>query len=127
MWTKQGLNDMDVTAWYGFFAPKNTDRAIIDALNGKLRALISSPEFRQKLIDKGANTLVTTPKEMDALIDAESARMTGILKLNKIQIEQIRCPLVGGLQAPGKALSTNQHGIGHTTGSLAGTVRPQPL
>ncbi len=85
--TEAGFEDMNVTAWYGFFAPKNTPSNVVDTINKALSKILNTPEFQQKLADKGATALETTPTEMDAMIDSESKRMARILKLTDIRID----------------------------------------
>jgi ABC-type amino acid transport substrate-binding protein len=46
-----GYKDMDIGAWYAFFAPAGTPRAVVARLNAAVATMLSNPEFveRQKL------------------------------------------------------------------------------
>lgn len=82
-----GLDAMNISAWYGFFAPKGIDTKIVDDFNSRLNTLLETDEFKKQLLEKGATPLKTTPKEMQALISSETQRVAKILELTQIEIE----------------------------------------
>ena len=47
------LQRLDLTAWFGFFVPKDTPNDIVALLNGKVRQIIDSPEVQARLLDVG--------------------------------------------------------------------------
>lgn len=50
---EQGFTDFDVTAWYGFYAPARTDRAIISRLETASRVLVGKAETKTTLAGMG--------------------------------------------------------------------------
>ena len=42
---ESGLKGFNVSIWHGLYAPKGTPRAVVDRLNGALRAALKDPEF----------------------------------------------------------------------------------
>ncbi|HVO87602.1 MAG TPA: tripartite tricarboxylate transporter substrate-binding protein, partial [Casimicrobiaceae bacterium] len=47
------LARLDLTAWFGFFVPKNTPGDVVALLHDRLRQIIDSPEVQSRLIDVG--------------------------------------------------------------------------
>jgi tripartite-type tricarboxylate transporter receptor subunit TctC len=44
----------DVQIWWGVFAPAGTSAAVVDKLNGEIRAIVDSPEMRERFAHEGA-------------------------------------------------------------------------
>ena len=42
---ESGLKGFNVSIWHGLYAPKGTPKAVVDKLNGALRAALKDPEF----------------------------------------------------------------------------------
>ncbi len=42
---ESGLKGFNVSIWHGMYAPKGTPKAVVDRLNGALRAALKDPEF----------------------------------------------------------------------------------
>ncbi len=42
---ESGLKGFNVSIWHGMYAPKGTPKAVVDKLNGALRAALKDPEF----------------------------------------------------------------------------------
>lgn len=55
---EQGVEDFDLAAWIGFFAPKGTPTPIVETLHSALNTALSDPEVRKKL--DGASATVGT-------------------------------------------------------------------
>src|SRR6185312_10032738 len=47
------LQRLDLTAWFGFFVPKDTPNDIVDLLNRKLRQILDSPDVQARLAAVG--------------------------------------------------------------------------
>jgi tripartite-type tricarboxylate transporter receptor subunit TctC len=48
-----GLPDVNVTTWFGLWAPKNTPPAVVERLNAAARKALALPEVRQQLAAQG--------------------------------------------------------------------------
>jgi len=46
---------LDLTAWFGFFVPKDTPSDIVTLLNTKLRQILDSPDVQARLADVGVD------------------------------------------------------------------------
>jgi len=66
--------------WYGFAAPKNTPRAVIEKLNATINAGLTDPDVMAKFAQLEANPQVFTPKEYGAFLASESERWGKVVK-----------------------------------------------
>ncbi len=83
-----GAKDLDIGAWYGFFAPTGTPRDVVARLNVAVSTMLSNQEFVDKqLAPQGMLPMNNSPGEMTALMKSESERMTRIIKLSGAMVE----------------------------------------
>jgi tripartite-type tricarboxylate transporter receptor subunit TctC len=75
-----GLPGFVVATSYGFLAPANTPRPIIDRVSGALKASIALPEVRSALSNGGADPVGGTPEEFDAFIRSEIPKWIKVAK-----------------------------------------------
>jgi tripartite-type tricarboxylate transporter receptor subunit TctC len=75
-----GVDMKDESSWYGFFAPKGTPRAIIDKVNKDLRAVIDSPEMRERELALGYRFIGGTPEQLGAHLKAEIEKWSALAK-----------------------------------------------
>ncbi|HEX9432684.1 MAG TPA: tripartite tricarboxylate transporter substrate-binding protein, partial [Burkholderiales bacterium] len=71
---ESGVPGFDVVAWFGFFAPAGTPKALVDRLSAETRTALSAGDLRKRLIDLGAEPLGSTPEEFSAYVQAEFQR-----------------------------------------------------
>jgi tripartite-type tricarboxylate transporter receptor subunit TctC len=82
-----GFADMSVGAWYGFFAPKGTSEAVIKTFNGALATLLADKSFVEKLVERGAIALESTPAQMAELIQKERKFIGKIVESTGITVK----------------------------------------
>jgi tripartite-type tricarboxylate transporter receptor subunit TctC len=83
-----GYEKMSVGAWYGYFAPKDTPVAVVKKFNAALATLLQEKAFVDKLIERGAIPLISTPEQMGALIEKEKKFTAEILALTNIKVDE---------------------------------------
>jgi tripartite-type tricarboxylate transporter receptor subunit TctC len=67
-----GLPDVEIVAWNGLFAPKDTPRAIIDKMNAAVQKALADDAVRTKLGELGAQPLAgSTPQSIAAFLTRE--------------------------------------------------------
>lgn len=71
---EQGLPNFDVNVWFGFLAPKNTPRAIVDTINQHMVDVLKTPEFVAKMSSMGVDTMPSTPEQFQEYLQAETTR-----------------------------------------------------
>jgi len=76
-----GLAGYQVITWYGVFAPAGTPAAIVNRLHADTVKAMQTPETRSKLEGIGADgTVSRSPEEFAALVRADTARYSKIVK-----------------------------------------------
>ena len=85
--TEQGVPNVDLPIWVGAFAPATTPRPIIDRLQRELKAVISSPEVREKMIAQGQTPVGNTPEEFMANVRADYPKWDALIKASGAKVE----------------------------------------
>lgn len=81
-----GYEKMSVGAWYGYYAPKEIPADIANVFNNALATILKDPVFVQKLADRGAVPLVSTPEQMQQLINKDRVFMKDLVDLTNIKV-----------------------------------------
>lgn len=79
-----GLNELDLTQWYGLFAPAQTPDAIIAQLNAALNRVLGDADIVNRMSQDGAQVQTSTPEELRQHVMGELARWSGVL--SKFQV-----------------------------------------
>jgi tripartite-type tricarboxylate transporter receptor subunit TctC len=68
-------------------APAGTPKDIVLRLNRELRALLGSPQVRERIATDGGDPLPSSPEEYAADIDKEEAKWSVLIRQLKLKIE----------------------------------------
>jgi 2-methylaconitate cis-trans-isomerase PrpF/tripartite-type tricarboxylate transporter receptor subunit TctC len=79
-----GVDGVDVTQWYGFFAPAKTPKAVIDQLNKALNQVLADKEIVKRIEDHGAEVETSTPEQLGKLVKDELAKWKGVVQKAKL-------------------------------------------
>jgi len=82
-----GVKDAESGSWIALLAPAGTPASIVDKSNSDVREAVAVPEVREKLIAQGAVPQASTPKELQALIDADLKRYGAIIRAQGLKAE----------------------------------------
>jgi len=82
-----GYPKVEVLNWQGLIAPKGTPKAIIDKLNTAANQALKDPALRELMLSQGNEIGGGTPAEFAALIKAESAKWSAVVKTANIKPE----------------------------------------
>ena len=77
---ESGVPGFEVTGWYGLAAPAGTSKDIIGKLNAVTNGALTSPELVEQFRLQGYEPLGGTPEDLNALIKADTARWTKIIR-----------------------------------------------
>lgn len=81
------LRGYEITQWWGISAPIKTSPAILGRLQHEAVKVIRLPEVRERINREGAVPIGGTPREFDAFIAAERARLGTVIKKAGIGLE----------------------------------------
>ena len=82
-----GVDNFEVTTWYGILAPAGTPREIVTRLNGELVKIIAMPDTKEKMQNAGFEPLSSTPEKFAEFIKTEIVRWGKVIKDANISIE----------------------------------------
>lgn len=84
---EQGIAGVESNNWYGLLAPAGTPPETIAKLNEAVRATLSDATVRGRLEGLGAEVSPSSPEELKQLIEADTAKWSGLIKSKNIQPE----------------------------------------
>jgi tripartite-type tricarboxylate transporter receptor subunit TctC len=82
-----GVANAESGSWIALLAPAATPAAIIDKVAADVKEVVAAADVREKLIAQGAVPQASTPKELQALIDADRARYGRIIREKGLKAE----------------------------------------
>ncbi|NVO17326.1 MAG: tripartite tricarboxylate transporter substrate binding protein [Rhodoplanes sp.] len=77
-----GVPGYEATIWIGLMAPAGTPPAIVEKLNGAVRAVIARTDVREAWSRQGAVPMDMTPAQFDAYLRADIEKWAKIVKLS---------------------------------------------
>ncbi len=75
-----GLQALDLTQWYGLFAPVGTPPAVLASLNAALNQVLADPETAERLLADGVQVQTSTPQQLGRHVQAELAHWRRVLE-----------------------------------------------
>jgi tripartite-type tricarboxylate transporter receptor subunit TctC len=75
-----GIDNYEVRAWYGIFAPGGTPRRIVSRLNAELMAIVATPEMKEEILKLGLERMSATPDEFSGFLKEEMVRWGKVVK-----------------------------------------------
>ena len=85
-----GVPGVDVTQWYGLFAPAGTPRERIESLNRALNQVLADRAVVQLFERHGASVEVGTPDALGARVQAELARWQAVVAHGGLAVQEQR-------------------------------------
>jgi tripartite-type tricarboxylate transporter receptor subunit TctC len=74
------LPGFEAATWFGLVAPAATPRDIVLRLNGEVQRVFAQGDTKQRFADIGMTIAQSTPDALDALIKAEIAKWSKVIK-----------------------------------------------
>ena len=65
------MTRLDMTAWFGFFVPRETPAEIVATLHAKIRAIVDSPEVQARLVEVGVEPASMSAAQFEAFVASE--------------------------------------------------------
>ena len=82
-----GVDGVDVTQWYAFFAPAKTPKSIVAQLNDALNQVLSDKDVVKRMEDHGANVATSTPDQLRTLVAGELVKWKDVVDKAKLTAE----------------------------------------
>ena len=88
-YAEAGLPGYDLKGWYGILGPAGMPREIVDKLSTELARILANPEFKEQFVSQsGMDPFFSTPDQFTAMMNAETAKYTKIIRAGNIKLEQ---------------------------------------
>ena len=84
---EQGLKGFDVSNWFGIYAPKGTPGEITAKVNAAFNQALQEPDMQKRLATLGATPTGSTPEEMGAMVAADTAKWSKLIRDRKIVVD----------------------------------------
>ena len=84
---ESGFKDFDVSPWFGLFAPAKTPAAIVRRMNQDVQEVLKSRDVIEKFQGQGADPFITQPAEFAAILKADLAKWSEVVKASGAQID----------------------------------------
>lgn len=84
---EQGIKGVDTNNWYALYAPAKTPPEVIASLNKAVRKTLETPAVRDRLIQSGTEPAPSTPAELEALQQRDTAKWAKLIKAKDIKAE----------------------------------------
>jgi tripartite-type tricarboxylate transporter receptor subunit TctC len=82
-----GIDNFEVTSWYGLLAPAGTPRDIISRLNAEWAKIATDPDTKEKMEKAGFETVAVTPEQFSEFINQDIARWGRIIKEANLSVD----------------------------------------
>ena len=83
-----GLPAFEASLWQGVVAPAGTPKGIIEKLSLEIAKILAMPEIKEKMARQGTEPFITSPEQFGALLKADLARYTKVIKAANIKLEE---------------------------------------
>ena len=84
---ESGLPGYEAGSWYGIIAPAGVPRGVILRLNKEITSVLGTPDFREQLMNAGADPMPNTPEQFAVYLKAEIAKWAKVIKLSGAKAE----------------------------------------
>ncbi|MBO1114031.1 Bug family tripartite tricarboxylate transporter substrate binding protein [Bordetella petrii] len=85
--TDAGYPKLEASVWWGFVAPKDTPRPIIDKLNKQINAALAKPDVQKKLASMGVTVASGSADDFGAFLHGQAATWGKLIKSAHISNE----------------------------------------
>jgi tripartite-type tricarboxylate transporter receptor subunit TctC len=82
-----GVPGVDVTTWFGLWAPKGTPQPVIDRLNASARKALASAEVKRQLAAQGDGPVGSSAVDFAAFVRAEHKRWVAFVQTAGIKLD----------------------------------------
>lgn len=82
-----GWPELEMSVWYGLFAPKGTPPAVIEKINAAVARVVARPEIRKRLADLGHEVSPMSTAQVQELIRKDSVKWTKAAKDGNIHLD----------------------------------------
>ena len=83
----EALPTYELLSWFGFFAPPNTPKPVVDKLYHSISRALTNPELKARLNDEGLDITALDPEKFKKVFISDLAFWQKFIKENNIKLE----------------------------------------
>ncbi len=72
--------DLNISVWFGVFAPASTPNEVVAMLNAEINKAVMQPDMKKRLGDFGLTATPSSPADLDTLMRQDRARFAPLVK-----------------------------------------------
>ncbi|MFE8645433.1 tripartite tricarboxylate transporter substrate binding protein [Sphingomonas sp. NCPPB 2930] len=80
-----GTGDVNVTMWYGIFAPPRTPPGLVASLNHELQGILAMPDLRAAFQTQGMDPMGSTPEGFGRMVAEDAERWARVVRTQNIK------------------------------------------
>ncbi|WP_427307240.1 Bug family tripartite tricarboxylate transporter substrate binding protein [Cupriavidus sp. H39] len=84
---ESGYKEVDVSTWYGLFAPAKTPPEIVNRINAEVNKVLSSPSVIRAIHEQGAEPKQMSPKEFADFVQADYVKWKDIVAQSGVKLD----------------------------------------
>jgi tripartite-type tricarboxylate transporter receptor subunit TctC len=84
---ESGISGFDLASWWGIVGPAGMPANVVNALNGEIGKMLTSPELSKFLANEGAEAETMTPQQFGDLMRKETQRWIEVAREANISID----------------------------------------
>ncbi len=84
---EMGWPEVEMSVWYGLFAPAGTPPAVIDKVNAGVSQVVADPAVRKRLAELGHEVSALSPDQVRALIQKDAAKWGKAAREGNIRLD----------------------------------------
>src|SRR6476660_4988659 len=84
---ESGMPGLEIVQYYGLVAPAGTPQPILARLNNELRAIVTSDEFKKRIVADGGGPAPSTPEEHASNMAREEGKWNAMIKKLGLKLE----------------------------------------
>ena len=77
----------ELTNWFGYTVAAATPRELVNRLYGDVSKVLQQPDFRDRIVNMGADVVGSTPEQFGAFMKSESAKWGKVIREANIKAE----------------------------------------
>lgn len=82
-----GTEGFNSSIWFGIFAPKGTDAAIVNKFNQAVRDVLEQPEIRERFLSTGNSIRAETPEQFRQTVHDDRRKWAKVVQDAKVSID----------------------------------------
>jgi tripartite-type tricarboxylate transporter receptor subunit TctC len=82
-----GYKAFDINPWFGLFAPAKVPASIVQKINADVSEVVKSRDVTDKFAAQGAEPYLTTPREFAAVLKADIAKWSQVVKSSGASVD----------------------------------------